>query len=166
MVASVRDSQTILDMGGAEKLVGKGDMLYLPVGETRPSRMQCAFVSDSEVKKVVAAVSSNGSPEYNADVIEKIEKEEVYNPDGDDPGDCDEFLAEAIDMAITSGSISTSLLQRHFKIGYNRAGRIVDQMEERGIISGLDGNKPRQVLISRDEYNEMLMNGRFNSSGE
>ncbi len=166
MVASVRDSQTILDMGGAEKLVGKGDMLYLPVGETRPSRMQCAFVSDNEVKKVVAAVTQNGSPEYNEDVIEKIEREEVYAPDGDDPGDCDEFLAEAIDMAITSGSISTSLLQRRFKIGYNRAGRIVDQMEERGIISGLDGNKPRQVLISRDEYNEMLMNGRFGGSGE
>ena len=166
MVASVKDSQTILDMGGAEKLVGKGDMLYLPVGETRPARMQCAFVSDSEVKNVVSAVSSNGSPEYSADVIEKIEKEEIYAPDGEDPGDCDEFLAEAIDMAITSGSISTSLLQRRFKIGYNRAGRIVDQMEERGIISGLDGNKPRQVLISRDEYNEMLMSGRFNSSGE
>lgn len=166
MVASVRDSQTILDMGGAEKLVGKGDMLYLPVGETRPSRMQCAFVSDGEVKKVVAAVTQNGSPEYNADVIEKIEKEEIYNPDGDDPGDCDEFLPEAIDMAITSGSISTSLLQRRFKIGYNRAGRIVDQMEERGIISGLDGNKPRQVLISRDEYNEMLMNGRFGGKGD
>lgn len=161
MVASVRDSQTILDMGGAEKLIGKGDMLYLPVGETRPARMQCAFVSDSEVKEVVKAVSSNRKPEYDDDVIEKIEKEEIYNPDGDDAGDCDEFLAEAIDMAITSGSISTSLLQRRFKIGYNRAGRIVDQMEERGIISGLDGNKPRQVLISRDEYNEMLMSGRF-----
>ncbi|MBE7013488.1 MAG: DNA translocase FtsK [Ruminococcaceae bacterium] len=166
MVASVRDSQTILDMGGAEKLVGKGDMLYMPVGETRPSRMQCAFVSDSEVKNVVAAVSQNGTPDYDEDVIEKIENEEIYNPDGDDPGDCDEFLAEAIDMAITGGSISTSLLQRRFKIGYNRAGRIVDQMEERGIISGLDGNKPRQVLISRDQYNEMLMNGRFGGNGE
>lgn len=166
MVASVRDSQTILDMGGAEKLVGKGDMLYMPVGETRPSRMQCAFVSDGEVKKVVSAVTQNGSPEYNEDVIEQIEREEIYNPDGDDPGDCDEFLAEAIDMAITSGSISTSLLQRRFKIGYNRAGRIVDQMEERGIISGLDGNKPRQVLISRDQYNEMLMNGRFSGNGD
>lgn len=165
MVASVRDSQTILDMGGAEKLIGKGDMLYMPVGETRPSRMQCAFVSDSEVKNVVAAVSQNGTPEYDEDVIEQIEREEIYNPDGEDPGDCDEFLAEAIDMAITGGSISTSLLQRRFKIGYNRAGRIVDQMEERGIISGLDGNKPRQVLISRDEYNEMLMNGRFGGNG-
>lgn len=166
MVASVRDSQTILDMGGAEKLVGKGDMLYLPVGETKPSRMQCAFVSDSEVKKVVDAVSENGHADYNEDVMEQIEKEEIYNPDGDDPGDCDEFLAEAIDMAITGGSISTSLLQRRFKIGYNRAGRIVDQMEERGIISGLDGNKPRRVLISRDEYNEMLMSGRFSGNGE
>ncbi|MBE7029804.1 MAG: DNA translocase FtsK [Ruminococcaceae bacterium] len=161
MVASVRDSQTILDMGGAEKLVGKGDMLYMPVGETKPSRMQCAFVSDAEVKRVVEAVASNGSATYNEDVLEQIEREEVYDPDGDDPGDCDEFLPEAVEMAIVSGQISTSLLQRRFKIGYNRAGRIIDQMEQRGIISGLDGNKPRQVLISREEYNEMLMSNGF-----
>ncbi len=165
MVASVRDSQTILDMGGAEKLIGKGDMLYLPVGETKPMRMQCAFVSDSEVRRVVEAVSQNGSAAYDEDVLEQIEKEEVYNPDGDDPGDCDEFLPEAVEMAIVSGQISTSLLQRRFKIGYNRAGRIIDQMEQRGIISGLDGNKPRQVLISRDEYNEMLMNNNFSRGG-
>ena len=165
MVASVRDSQTILDMGGAEKLIGKGDMLYMPVGETKPMRMQCAFVSDAEVKRVVDAVSQNGGAAYNEDVLEQIEKEEVYNPDGDDPGDCDEFLPEAVEMAIVSGQISTSLLQRRFKIGYNRAGRIIDQMEQRGIISGLDGNKPRQVLISRDEYNEMLMNSNFRAGG-
>lgn len=165
MVASVRDSQTILDMGGAEKLIGKGDMLYMPVGETKPMRMQCAFVSDAEVRRVVEAVSQNGGATYNEDVLEQIEKEETYNPDGDDPGDCDEFLPEAVEMAIVSGQISTSLLQRRFKIGYNRAGRIIDQMEQRGIISGLDGNKPRQVLISRDEYNEMLMNSNFNAGG-
>lgn len=165
MVASVRDSQTILDMGGAEKLIGKGDMLYMPVGETKPMRMQCAFVSDAEVKRVVDAVAQNGGATYNEDVLEQIEKEEVYNPDGDDPGDCDEFLPEAVEMAIVSGQISTSLLQRRFKIGYNRAGRIIDQMEQRGIISGLDGNKPRQVLISRDEYNEMLMNSNFRAGG-
>ena len=158
MVASVRDSQTILDIGGAEKLIGRGDMLYMPVGETSPSRMQCAFVSDDEVNAVVASVSKGTQAVYDPNVIEQIEKDEgEYKPDGDDPGDCDELLADCIDMAITSGQISTSLLQRRFRIGYNRAGSIIDQMEARGIISGLDGNKPRQVLITREQYNEMLM---------
>jgi len=158
MVASVRDSQTILDMGGAEKLIGKGDMLYMPVGETSPSRMQCAFVSDEEVNAVVSAITKDIQAVYDPNVIEQIEKDEgEYQPDGEDPGDCDELLADCIDMAITSGQISTSLLQRRFRIGYNRAGSIIDQMEARGIISGLDGNKPRQVLITREEYNEMLM---------
>ena len=157
MVASVKDSQTILDMGGAEKLVGKGDMLYMPVGETKPARMQCAFVSDSDVKKVVEEVSKDCEPVYDPNVIEQLEKEEEYNPDGADPGDADELLPEAIEMAIDNGQISTSLLQRKFRIGYNRAGSIIDQMEARGIISGLDGNRPRQALITREQYNEMLM---------
>ncbi len=158
MVASVRDSQTILDIGGAEKLIGKGDMLYMPVGETSPSRMQCAFVSDDDVKAVVESITNGVEAFYDPDVIEQLEKDEgEYQADGEDPGDADPLLADAIDMAITGGQISTSLLQRRFRIGYNRAGSIIDQMEQRGIISGLDGNKPRQVLISREQYNEMLM---------
>ncbi len=157
MVASAKDSMTILDMGGAEKLVGKGDMLYMPVGETKPARMQCAFVSDDDVKAVVAAVTENCEAVYDATVIEQLEKDDEYKPDGDDPGDADELLPEAIEMAVDSGQISTSLLQRRFRIGYNRAGSIIDQMEARGIISGLDGNRPRQVLITREQYNEMLM---------
>ena len=157
MVASAKDSMTILDMGGAEKLVGRGDMLYMPVGETKPSRMQCAFVSDDDVKAVVSAVTENCEAVYDADVIEQLEKDDEYKPDGDDPGDADELLMEAIEMAVDNGQISTSLLQRRFRIGYNRAGSIIDQMEARGIISGLDGNRPRQVLITRDQYNEMLM---------
>ena len=157
MVASAKDSMTILDMGGAEKLVGKGDMLYMPVGETKPARMQCAFVSDGDVKKVVDAVTENCEAVYDPTVIEQLEKEDEYKPDGEDPGDADELLPEAIEMAIDNGQISTSLLQRRFRIGYNRAGSIIDQMEARGIISGLDGNRPRQALITREQYNEMLM---------
>lgn len=157
MVASVRDSQTILDMGGAEKLIGRGDMLYMPVGETKPSRMQCAFVSDNEVKKIVEAVTGDYEPAYDETVIEQLESDDKYDPDGSDSGDADELLPEAIEMAVDNGTISTSLLQRRFRIGYNRAGSIIDQMEQRGIISGLDGNKPRQVLITREQYNEMLM---------
>ena len=157
MVASAKDSITILDMAGAEKLVGKGDMLYMPVGETKPARMQCAFVSDDDVKAVVSAVTENCEAIYDETVIEQLEKDEEYKPDSDDPGDADELLPEAIEMAVDSGQISTSLLQRRFRIGYNRAGSIIDQMEARGIISGLDGNRPRQVLITREQYNEMLM---------
>ena len=135
-------------------------MLYMPVGETKPSRMQCAFVSDSDVKKVVEAVTSDYTPSYDETVIEQLESEEHYEPDGQDPGDADELLPEAIEMAVDSGTISTSLLQRRFRIGYNRAGSIIDQMEKRGIISGLDGNKPRQVLITREQYNERLLSGK------
>ena len=130
----------------------------MPVGETSPSRMQCAFVSDDDVKAVVESITNGVEASYDPNVIEQLEKDEgEYQPDGEDPGDADPLLSDAIDMAITGGQISTSLLQRRFRIGYNRAGSIIDQMEQRGIISGLDGNKPRQVLITREQYNEMLM---------
>lgn len=158
-VTSQIDSRTVLDMGGAEKLLGKGDMLYMPMGASSPTRLQCSYVSDKEVESVVQYVSKNCAPNYQADIIERLQSEEVYKPEGEDPGENDEFLPQAIEMAIDNGTISTSLLQRRFRIGYNRAGSIIDQMEQRGIISGLDGNKPRKVLITRDEYNEMLTNG-------
>lgn len=160
MVASVRDSQTILDMGGAEKLIGKGDMLYMPVGETKPSRMQCAFVSDPDVKKVVEAVSSGCEPSYDETVIEQLESEDKYEPDGENPGDADVLLPEAIEMAVMgNGTVSTSMIQRKFRIGYNRAGSIIDQMEARGIISEPDGNRPRQVLITKEQYDELRATG-------
>ena len=158
-VTSQIDSRTVLDMGGAEKLLGKGDMLYMPMGASSPTRLQCSYVSDKEVEAVVQYVSKDCTPNYQADIIERLQSEEVYKPEGEDPGENDEFLPQAIEMAIDNGTISTSLLQRRFRIGYNRAGSIIDQMEQRGIISGLDGNKPRKVLITRDEYNEMLTNG-------
>ncbi len=161
MVSSQIDSRTILDMSGAEKLIGRGDMLYMPVGASSPTRLQCSFVSDKEVEAVVAAVSANCAPQYKEDIIERLAQEEVYKPEGDDPGDNDELLPKAIELVIDAGQISTSLLQRRFRIGYNRAGSIIDQMEARGIISGLDGNKPRQALITREEYNEMLTNGKI-----
>ena len=161
MVSSQIDSRTILDMSGAEKLIGRGDMLYMPVGASSPTRLQCSYVSDKEVEAVVAAVSKNCAPQYKEDVIERLNAEEVYNPEGDDPGDNDELLPKAIELVIERGQISTSQLQRSFRIGYNRAGSIIDQMEARGIISGLDGNKPRQALITREEYNEMLMSNKL-----
>ena len=159
-VSSQIDSRTILDMGGAEKLLGKGDMLFYPVGEAKPIRIQGSFVSDSEIEQVIDYIKENNEVRYNENVIETLERANTPQSaadDGDD--DCDEFLMEAIDLAVNMGQISASMIQRKFKVGYARAGRIVDQMEERGIISGHQGSKPRQVLISKEEWEEMQEQG-------
>lgn len=147
-VSSQVDSRTIIDMGGAEKLVGKGDMLYNPLGSGKPTRVQGTFVSDSEVHKVIEFVKSQDvETEYSSDAIHSIEK--VNAPSNSD--DTDELLPEAIDLVVSSGQASVSMLQRRFRIGYNRAARIVDMMEVRGIIGPADGSRPRQVLINEEE---------------
>jgi S-DNA-T family DNA segregation ATPase FtsK/SpoIIIE len=160
-VSSQVDSRTILDMAGAEKLLGKGDMLFYPSGSPKPTRVQGAFVSDDEVEKIVDFIKSNGEVTYNTDIIEKIEninktdKELAQEQDEDD--DTDPLLMEAIDEVVQSGQASTSYIQRKFKVGYARAGRIIDQMEERGIISGYQGSKPRQVLMTPERLQELKM---------
>ena len=160
-VSSQVDSRTILDMAGAEKLLGKGDMLFYPAGSPKPSRVQGAFVSDSEVEKIVDFVKSNGEVTYNTDIIEKIEsinktdKELAEEHELDD--ETDPLLMEAIDEVVQSGQASTSYIQRKFKVGYARAGRIIDQMEERGVISGYQGSKPRQVLMTPERLQELKM---------
>lgn len=147
-VSSQIDSRTILDMAGAEKLLGKGDMLFYPVGEGKPIRIQGAFISENEVEKVVDFIKNQmGDPEYKEELINHLDK---VNDTSD--GDDDELLQEAIRIVVDSGQASTSLLQRRLKIGYNRAARIIEQLEEKNIISGKDGSKPRQVLMDRDEY--------------
>ncbi len=158
-VSSQIDSRTILDMAGAEKLLGKGDMLYYPVGEAKPIRIQGAFVSDSEIESVIDYIKTNNEVKYNEDIIESLEKANVPQVAQEEADDCDEFLMEAIELAISMGQISASMIQRKFKVGYARAGRIVDQMEDRGIISGHQGSKPRQVLISKEEWEEMQEQG-------
>lgn len=153
-VSSQVDSRTILDMAGAEKLLGKGDMLFYPVGESKPIRVQGAFVTDKEIEAVVNYIKENNGERYNKDVIEKLEK--TYTSQiSEDENDGDELLPNAIELAINMGQVSASMIQRKFKVGYARAGRIVDQMEERGIISGYDGSKPRQTLVSKEEWAEM-----------
>ena len=148
-VSSQIDSRTILDSAGAEKLLGKGDMLFYPVGESKPLRIQGAFVSEEEVERVVDFIKAQiEDHQYAEDIIEEIE--EGVKPDSDD--DCDELLSEAIKIAVELNQVSTSLLQRRLKIGYNRAARIIEQMEERGVISGRNGSKPRQVLITEEDY--------------
>lgn len=151
-VSSQVDSRTILDKGGAEKLLGMGDMLYYPTGSREARRVQGAFVSDSEIEKVLSFIkeSSGETNYYSNDLAEQIERcatgENGVTPDSDDDGDS--LLPDAINLAIELGKISTSMIQRRLGVGYSRAGRIIDQMEARGIISGANGSKPRDVLIS------------------
>ncbi|HQA56348.1 MAG TPA: DNA translocase FtsK, partial [Acetivibrio sp.] len=154
-VSSQVDSRTIIDMAGAEKLLGKGDMLFYPVGEPKPIRVKGTFVSDKEVERVVEFIKSQGNAEYNESIIEEINSEK--EPMESDPGDNDELLPQAIELVVEAGQASVSLIQRKFKVGYARAARIIDQMEERGIVGGYEGSKPRQVLITRQQLQEMNM---------
>ena len=160
-VSSQIDSRTILDMGGAEKLLGKGDMLYYPVGESKPMRLQGAFVSDKEIETVVEFIKNNNTERYNEDILESLEKNAAGGGKNVEAAedDCDELLTDAIELAVNMGQASASMIQRKFKVGYARAGRIIDQMEERGIVSGYDGSKPRQTLISKEEWEEMKEQG-------
>ncbi len=155
-VSNQIDSRTILDMGGAEKLLGKGDMLFLPMGANTPVRIQGAFVSDKETEEIVEYVKQDFTAKYDEDVMEHIER--GAEPEGgsrDDGGDADEMLPAAIQAVVEAGQASASLLQRRLKVGYARAGRLIDQLEERGIIGPHEGSKPRAVLISRSQLLEM-----------
>ena len=166
-VSSQVDSRTILDMAGAEKLLGKGDMLFYPAGAPKPTRVQGAFISDKEVEKIVDFIKDNSSATYNYDIIKQIEnagstdKELAQQQDDDD--NTDPFLMDAIDVVVETGQASTSFIQRRFKVGYARAGRIIDQMEERGIISGYQGSKPREVLMSKERWEELKMGTENNT---
>ena len=161
-VSSQIDSRTILDCTGAEKLLGKGDMLFYPVGSTKPQRVQGAFVSDDEVEKIVDFIKLNaGEVVYNNEIIESIENsnksdKELLESEASE-NTCDPLLNEAIETVVETGQASTSFIQRKFKVGYARAGRIIDQMEERGIISGYQGSKPREVLMSKERWEELKM---------
>ena len=160
-VSSQVDSRTILDSVGAEKLLGKGDMLFFPTGFPKPVRVQGAFVSDEEVEKIVGFVKQNGTANYSEDILETIEnnnktEKELMQEQAEDD-ETDPFLMDAIDAVVEQGTASTSFIQRRFKVGYARAGRIIDQMEERGIISGYQGSKPREVLMSKERLDELKM---------
>ena len=160
-VSSQIDSRTILDQVGAEKLLGKGDMLFYPSGAPKPTRIQGAFVSDDEVEKIVSFIKSNGEATYSEDILESIEKsnktDKEIAEEAEMDDDTDPFLMDAIDIVVETGQASTSFIQRRFKVGYARAGRIIDQMEERGVISGYQGSKPRQVLMSKEKLAELKM---------
>lgn len=166
-VSSQVDSRTILDSVGAEKLLGKGDMLFYPAGASKATRVQGAFISDSDVEKIVDFLKKDGEAVYSDEIIESIEKanstdKEIEENSEDD--EADPFLADAIEAVIEIGSASASLIQRRFKVGYARAGRIIDQMEARGIISGYQGSKPREVLMSRERWQELKMTPAGNNN--
>ncbi len=166
-VSSQVDSRTILDMAGAEKLLGRGDMLFLPVGESKPIRLQGAYVSDAEIESVVEMIKTGTPAVYNENILEKLESSTSSSVDGNANGDdCDELLTDAIELVVGLGQASTSMLQRKFRVGHSRAGRIIDQMEERGIIAASEGPKPRKVLISKEEWEEMKEQGETSFDGE
>lgn len=153
-VSSQIDSRTILDGSGAEKLLGKGDMLYYPVGESKPLRVQGCFISEEEVEQVVTFIKSEqGDINYEEDIIDHINNaSDSKSPEAsENNNDVDELLNEVINVVVEYGQASTSFIQRKFRIGFNRASRIMDQLEERGIISEKDGSRPRQVLITRQQ---------------
>lgn len=168
-VSSQTDSRVVIDMAGAEKLIGRGDMLYAPVGSIKPIRVQGAFVSEQEVEAVVDFIKQNcGESNYSSEVIESIEREAErcgnakkgggFDASDDDGDDYDPMLKPAIELAIESGKIATSLIQRKLKLGYGRAAKLIDRMEEMGIVSPPDGKNPRKVLITRQQYMEMVVN--------
>lgn len=153
-VSSQVDSRTILDMGGAEKLLGKGDMLYFPLGKSKPLRVQGSFVSDDEVERTVEFIKGQGEHSYDGEIMEEIDQAVTERDEGMER-DLDELLPDAVDMIIETGQASVSFIQRRFKVGYARAARIIDQMESRGIVGGFEGSKPRQILINKQTWDEM-----------
>ena len=169
-VASSLESRIILDTTGAEKLVGRGDMLYAPLGEGKPRRVQGCFISAEEIDRVVGFVKANGAAQYDESVIDKIEQavaEKEKGGKGASPGaapepvadEGDELLPAAIDVVMETGQASVSMLQRRLKLGYSRAARIVDEMEQRGIVGPFEGSKPRQLLITREKWEEIKLRG-------
>ena len=160
-VASQMESRIILDTMGAEKLIGKGDMLYYPLGMSKPQRVQGCFITSGEVESVVEFVKRSTEPDYREEIIEHIEKqarEKGTTPQNNNGADeADELLDAAIEIVVESGQASVSMLQRRLKLGYSRAARVVDQMEERGIVGAFEGSKPRQVLISKSDWQEIQL---------
>ena len=162
MVASQVDSRVILDASGAEKLLGNGDMLYMPVGSPKPIRLQGCYVSDDEVERVVEFIKQTFSAEYDESIMAEIERQteivtssdKTASSDDVDGDDADEKLDDAIEFVVTAGQASTSALQRHLKLGYGRAARLIDTMEKMGIVGPFEGSKPRAVLMTKQEWYE------------
>ncbi|MCL2578489.1 MAG: DNA translocase FtsK [Oscillospiraceae bacterium] len=164
-VSSQVDSRTILDMGGAEKLLGRGDMLFYPVGVSKPVRVQGCFVTEPEVESVIGFIKESAAVDYDKAIIEEIDRHAVVTKgkggasDPEAESGEDEMLPQAIECVVEAGQASTSQLQRRLKLGYARAARIIDQLEQKGIVGPFEGSKPRQVMISKERWMEMRLAG-------
>ncbi len=160
-VASQIESRIILDTPGAEKLLGRGDMLYAPLGVPKPLRVQGCFITTAEIESVVEFVKKTSKADYSQEVMDQIERQAEGADNGADLSGGeeaeDEMLPRAIEVVVEMGQASTSMLQRRLKLGYSRASRLVDEMEARGIVGPFEGSKPRQLLITRDEWREMML---------
>jgi S-DNA-T family DNA segregation ATPase FtsK/SpoIIIE len=159
-VSSQTDSRVILDQNGAESLLGMGDMLFSPVGSSRLQRIQGAFIDESEIEKLTEGWRRQGEPEFREELLEEVEEEPVEGggaEDGFDP-DEDPLLGDAIRLVAEMQTASTSMLQRRLRLGYTRAGRLIDMLERRGVISGYEGSKPRQVLVTEADLPRVLSN--------
>jgi DNA segregation ATPase FtsK/SpoIIIE, S-DNA-T family len=155
-VSSHTDSRVILDQNGAESLLGQGDMLFRPAGESRSARIQGAYVTEEEIEKLTEHWRRQGEPELHEELLEAVEHEEGAGKEGDFHPDNDDLLAEAVQTVVQMGTASTSMLQRRLRVGYTRAGRLIDMMERRGVISGYEGSKARQVLITEADLPRIL----------
>jgi S-DNA-T family DNA segregation ATPase FtsK/SpoIIIE len=156
-VSSQTDSRVILDQNGAESLLGQGDMLFRPSGESRSARIQGAFITEEEIEKLTEHWRRQGEPELHEELLEAVEPEsDGEGPDGDFDPDQDDLLADAIATVVQMGSASTSMLQRRLRVGYTRAGRLIDMMERRGVISGYQGSKAREVLVTEADLPRVL----------
>jgi S-DNA-T family DNA segregation ATPase FtsK/SpoIIIE len=156
-VSSQTDSRVILDQNGAESLLGQGDMLFRPAGESRSARIQGAFITEEEIERLTDHWRRQGEPELHEELLEAVEPaEEEGGPEGDFDPDQDELLADAVATVVQMGTASTSMLQRRLRVGYTRAGRLIDMMERRGVISGYEGSKARQVLIGEADLPRVL----------
>ncbi|RIV29337.1 DNA translocase FtsK [Alicyclobacillaceae bacterium I2511] len=158
-VSSMADSRTILDGGGAEKLLGRGDMLYMPVGAAKPVRVQGAFVSEPEIEQLVEYVKSQQRVVYTVDLSHG-----ETDPQGNEQPDLDELFMDAVDLVVGAGQASVSLIQRRFRVGYARAARIVDQMEQRGVVGPFEGSKPREVLVSQEQWQALKLTWQKNTN--
>jgi DNA segregation ATPase FtsK/SpoIIIE, S-DNA-T family len=155
-VSSQTDSRVILDQGGAEALLGQGDMLFRPAGTSKMQRIQGAFVTEEEIARITTHWSGQGEPEFEQELLEARAEPEGDPDEGDFDPDQDDLLEEAIRLVVQTQTASVSMLQRRLRVGYTRAGRLIDMLERRGVISGYEGSKPRQVLVGEADLPRVL----------
>ncbi|HEY6731310.1 MAG TPA: DNA translocase FtsK, partial [Solirubrobacterales bacterium] len=158
-VSSQTDSRVILDQGGAEALLGQGDMLFRGAGTSKLSRVQGAFITEDEIARITGHWAKQGEPEFEEELLETPQEAEGEGRDDDFDPDSDDLLDEAIRLVVQTETASVSMIQRRLRVGYTRAGRLIDMLERRGVISGYEGSKPRQVLITQADLSRVLSGG-------